>query len=228
MMVLIMVIIYIIQSVRIGPFAPRFCDLFEGESSNKYADLVRKLNSYSICKDTQYDVFEKYIYWKGEIIGGVIDNILVFKGSDTIQDWLYDLTLHKSKRLISNIELIYDEIKERVNTVIDDYNVTAITGWSLGAIISCMCAVDTHHKIDNVVLFGLPNIFTTDFVELYNSKLGTKTQVYNNRFDIFVNAFGYGKMPHHIKKTIWINPPVLESHKLLTKGLGHFHLSYMR
>ena len=48
------------------------CTEFEVLPSTK-EDLIRKLNSYSICKDTQYDVFEKYIYWKGEIIGGVID-----------------------------------------------------------------------------------------------------------------------------------------------------------
>lgn len=228
MVFMLLVIIYAIHSARIGPLDPRFCDLFEGESSNKYADLVRKLNSYSICKESQYDIFEKYIYWNGEIIAGVFKNVLVFKGSDTIQDWIYDITFHKSKRLVSNIELIYDDIKDRVNKVINDYNITHLTGWSLGAVISCMCALDTHHNIEKIVLFGLPNIFSNDFVDMYNSKLGNKTTVYNHRFDIFVNAFGYGKTRNHIKQTFWINPPALESHKLLTKGLGHFHLSYMR
>ena len=72
----------------------------------------------------------------------------------------------------------------------------------------------------------LPNIFTNDFITKYNSKLGNKTTVYNNRFDIFVNAFGYGKNRNTIGETHWRQQELSNSYKLITKGLGHFHMSY--
>ena len=223
---LILLIIYVLYSARIGPLTPRFCDLYSAKTENDHADLIRKLNNYEICNDSNDDIFEHYIYWKDEMIAGVFDNILVFKGSDTLQDWAYNLTPHRGVRLINDIELIYDDIKNDIFDVIDKYNVTTLTGWSLGAILSCMTALDTSHKIDNIILFGLPNIFTNDFITKYNSKLGNKTTVYNNRFDIFVNAFGYGKNRNTIGETHWRQEELSNSYKLITKGLGHFHMSY--
>ena len=226
LIILIISVLHFLQ--HYGPFAPRFCDQFDSTVSNKYADLIRKLNNYSTCRDPKYNIFDNYIYWKGEIIAATKNDVLVFKGSDTWQDWSYDLMPYKGERLFSNIELIYNDIKDKINEIDSKRSINVITGWSLGAILSCMTGLDFKTDIKSVILFGLPNIFTENFIKQYNAKLGSKTIVYNHILDIFVNAFGYGKNRENIGQTKWVESPLIESHKLLTGGLAHFHMSYLK
>ena len=211
-----------------GPFAPAFCDQYKDKVDNKYADLIRRLNNYSTCRRREDDIFDYYIYWKDEVMGGVFDNILVFKGSDTIKDWTYNLTPHIGNRLFNDISLIYKDIKLEIFNVIDKYNITTLTGWSLGAILSCMCGLETSHRIDDVVLFGLPNIFNPNFITEYNNKLGSKTTVYNHNYDVVVNAFGYGKARQEIGNTKWLDVPITETRKLFLHGFGYYHDHYLK
>ena len=211
-----------------GPFAPAFCDQYKDKVDNKYAELIRKLNNYSTCRRPEDDIFDYYIYWKDEVLGGVFDNILVFKGSDTRQDWTYNLTPHVGNRIFNGIGLIYKDIKLEIFNVIDKYNITTLTGWSLGAILSCMCGLETSHRINNVVLFGLPNIFNSNFITEYNDKLGSKTIVYNHNYDVVVNAFGYGKARQEIGSTKWIDAPIMETSKLFSHGFGYYHVHYLK
>jgi len=223
---LVVLIIYIIYSSRMGPLTPRFCDLYSEESKNYYADLVRRLNNFELCGESQYDVFDEYITWKDEMIAGVKGNVLVFKGSDTLQDWAYNLTPHRGTRLYNDIGLIYDEIKDVIREVIQRNKITVLTGWSLGAILSCITAMDLESEIHEVILFGLPNIFTDSFITEYNDRLGRRTIVHNNRLDIFANAMGYGKDRTEVGNTNWVNTPLSDSYKLITRGLGYYHMSY--
>ena len=219
-------IIYIVYSSRLGPLTPRFCDLYSEISKNHYADLVRNLNNFELCAEAQYDVFEEYITWNGEMIAGVKGNTLVFKGSDTLQDWAYNLTPHNGYRLYNDIGLIYDDIKDDIKEVVQRNKITVLTGWSLGAILSCMTAMDLEGEIHEIVLFGLPNIFTDSFIREYNDRLGGRTIVHNNRLDIFANAMGYGKDRTELGNTMWINTPLSEAYKLISRGLGYYHMSY--
>jgi len=227
---ILFLIVYALYTFYEAPFSSHFCKLYKKSSTNKYAELIKKLNEKELCPSKENDIFDKYIYWNHEIIAGVKNNILVFKGSDTIKDLFYDLTtsftsIHQG-RTLSNIQLIYNKIKNKIKSALSLYNIDTVIGWSLGSVLACIAAHDNHENIKKIVCFGFPNIFSDRFKENYNKLLGDKTTIYNSNLDIFANLFGYGKLFTQIKTTKWINVSIINLYKLLTNGLGYYHMSY--
>lgn len=232
--IIFLFIILLVYSLYEGPFTRHFCTLYKEDGVNKYANLIKKLNSRDVCLSQIDNDFDKYIYWKNELIGAIKDNILVFKGSDTTKDILYDFTtspyaLHRG-RTISNIQLIYTNIKDELKALLSLHKINIITGWSLGSVLACITALDNYNTtdIERVVLFGFPNIFSDRFKERYNKALGDKTIIYNHNLDIFANIFGYGKLIGQIDTVRWKNAPLKDIYKLFTNGLGFFHMSYFQ
>ena len=223
-------LVYTAYTFYEAPFTKHFCNLYHKESKNEYANLIRILNDRDYCPSSKNDIFDKYIHWNNETIAAIKGNILVFKGSDTMKDLFYDFTtspnaLHKG-RTISNIQLIYSNIKHEIKSIISLHRINIITGWSLGSVLSCITAFDNAENIDKIVCFGFPNIFDVDFKERYNRVLGNKTIIHNHNLDIFANMIGYGKILDQVDTTRWINVPISNIYKLLTNGLAFYHMSY--
>ena len=227
-----LLIIYIVYTFYEAPFTKHFCNLYQKDSKNKYANLIKNLNNRDLCPSNKNDIFDKYIYWNDELIAAVKSNVLVFKGSDSMKDLFYDFTTSPTALdkgiTLSNIQLIYNNIKNKIKSTISLHKINVITGWSLGSVLCCITALDNYEKanIEKVVCFGLPNIFDEDFKERYNKVLGNKTIIHNHNLDIFVNIFGYGKMINQLQTTRWINEPLINIYKLLFNGFTFYHMSY--
>lgn len=226
-------IFFILYSFYESAFRGGFCEIYNKESKNPYADLIRKLNRYDICGSIEDNVFDKYIYWNGEIMAGVKDNILVFKGTDSLNDMEMDLspTISQDKRgmVYTGMYDIYKAIKPQLDQLYCD----KVTGWSLGAVLSILYSYDRPKNINKVVVFGQPPVFSKNFIDDYNSMLGNKTISYMHRFDLvaqplkafhpfvksaYFNAYRAGKM-QYIKTGNLFN--------VFKHGLGYYHMSYL-
>jgi hypothetical protein len=226
-------IFFISYSLYESPISKHFCELYHNKSKNPYADLIRKLNRYDLCGKMEDNIFDQYIHWNGEIIAGVKNNILVFKGTDSLNDIEMDLspTISQDKRgmVYTSMYNIYKAIKPQLDQLYCD----KVTGWSLGAVLSILYSYDHSQNINEVIVFGQPPVFSKTFVDDYNTVLGDKTISYIHRFDLiaqpldvfqpfikpeYLNAYRAGKM-HYIKTGDLFN--------VFKHGLGYYHMSYL-
>lgn len=229
----ILMIILIVYSFYKGPFTVNFCELYTHKSWHPSADLIRKLNRYDLCGDKQDDIFDKYIYWNGEIIAGIKGQTLVFKGTDSISDINKDTKLtfthFRGGAVYTGILDIYKAIKPQLDII----NCKRVVGWSLGAALAVMYAYDHNRNINQVFLFGQPPIFTKKFMNEYNESVGYKTRSYLHVYDLVVQPL----LPLHniltpndlnayrVGETTYIDNGDIA--KLFTEGLGYYHMSYL-
>ena len=224
--------IFIAYSFYEGPFSHKFCDLYK-ESWEPHANLIRKLNRYDLCGYPEDDVFDKYIYWNGEIIAGLINETLVFKGTDSLADVEKDLTpasgYFKGGMVYSGILDIYKTLKPELDTIYSKN----VTGWSLGAVLAVMYSFDHSENVDEVIVFGQPPLFDKKFVDEYDSILGNRTRSYLHRFDLIAQPFslfnGFLKSDefdmYRAGTATYINSGDLFN--VFRHGIGYYHMSYL-
>lgn len=224
--------LFIAYSFYEGPFSKKFCDIYT-RSWEPHADLVRKLNRYDLCGAHEDDVFDRYIYWNGEIVAAVSGDVLVFKGTDSLADIEEDLSPtivhHKGGMVYTGISDMYDALKPQLDMI----DCKKVTGWSLGAVLSILYSYDHPDAVESVIVFGQPPLFSKDFVDGYNSIMGSRTTSYLHRFDLIarpllaldgmvsssqLNAYRAGE-------TTYINTGNLS--RVFNHGLGYYHMSYL-
>jgi len=225
LIVMIVLSAYMLYGFYEGPYTSHFCTLYKERSKDAEADLIRTLNRLDLCKEIMNDRFDKFIYWRGEIIAGIIGETLVFKGSDSLKDLEFDFTpvslLFKRHRTYGGILEIYKEIKPSL----EDLRITKVVGWSLGAALSVLYASEKCNQVQEVVVYGLPPIFDGGFVADYNRSMGNNTRVHNHTYDIFANPLGVGPKKY-IGTIEWVKAPITAIVDLLKNGMGYYHMRY--
>lgn len=240
LLILTIIFSYTFYSLYRGPFLSNFCQLYDKTSKNKYGNLVRLLNNYDLCRKEKYNVFDKYIYWNGEIMAGVKNETLVFKGTDSLRDWSMDLspTSHKLGNgiIYSNIISIYRDIESQLNSL----HIKRVVGWSLGSILATIYSFERHTKYNDtmheIILFGFPPAFDEKFHKEYNDILYHKTSVYNHKYDIFAHPFWFMGFPglsqredfYNVGKHIDTHYPKANLYKIYYEGFAFYHLIYLR
>eukprot|EP01095_Lingulamoeba_sp_RSL-Kostka_P017157 TRINITY_DN873_c0_g1_i1.p1 TRINITY_DN873_c0_g1~~TRINITY_DN873_c0_g1_i1.p1 ORF type:complete len:280 (-),score=89.71 TRINITY_DN873_c0_g1_i1:173-1012(-) len=148
--------------------------------------------------------------------------VVCFRGTDDIRNWVIDL-LSAKKVPYKNVpgaevgDGFYDEYKDLSSSVLtavsnlrSQYPTYPIwvTGHSLGAAISVLCAVDlVEQGYDNVNVYnyGLPRVGNQDFANYYNSKVPNTFRVVNGH-DIVPHVPLLDMGFHHVSTEVWENP----------------------
>lgn len=231
-LLIVVSVLFLWYSFYEGPFSHKFCDIYK-ESWNPYADLVRRLNRYELCGYPEDDVFDRYIHWNGEIIAGVSDDILVFKGTDSLLDVETDLTPIAER---DKYGMVYTGMLDMYRTLkpeLDTLYCKKVTGWSLGAALGVMYSYDHPETVEEVIVFGQPPVFSKKFVDDYNSILGNRTRSYLHRFDLVAQPFipfsGFVKSSelnmYRAGETVYVNNG--DIFNVFRHGLGYYHMSYL-
>jgi predicted lipase len=121
---------------------------------------------------------------------------IVFRGSDTPQDWKTNLTFWKKTIPYDNTKTKIrvhtgflnaykqSEVRERIlESITDSTNYIRISGHSQGAALAVLCAVDVQYNFPDkdieTVLFGCPRIGNKAFALSYNKRVDKTVRVEN-------------------------------------------------
>jgi len=140
--------------------------------------------------DSEKTGIQCYIRKKNDML------IISFRGTDSCKDWLTDLKFWKkvipynntSSRIRVHAGFINayksEEVRGRImEFVTPDIYFIRITGHSLGAALSVLCAVDLQYNFPKkdieVALFGCPRVGNKAFAESYNKRIFKTLRVEN-------------------------------------------------
>jgi predicted lipase len=121
---------------------------------------------------------------------------IVFRGSDSLMDWKANLSFPKKRIPYDNTATkirvhrgflgLYKKpgVRDRIlSEVTPDVRRVRITGHSLGAALTVLCAVDIQYnypgKDIEVILFGCPRVGNLAFVKSYNKRVDKTVRVEN-------------------------------------------------
>lgn len=211
-------------TMLIYDYGTRFTKIYKSPINN-YKNLS-EINYDILCKLTKNNPdssIEKFIDKNNGLQCGIILNhskkhiVIVFRGSDSIIDWLYNFLIFKT-RIISSIYVHYgfnkqlspvlDELLDTVNNLTEKYNDYSIyiTGHSLGGALSTLFSYylsKTTNKKINVWSFASPRVGNYNFKKMYNKiKNIEHNRVVNNRDTVTsIPYIGY----YHIGTKIYLN-----------------------
>lgn len=168
---------HVINSVTINDassFSLTMASALADHSASAYMDLrhLVKVNVFDVG-DTQ-----GFILNTGELL------VVVFRGTESIGDWLTDVDFKKHKRLNVPVHRGFDRGLAKVWPWIQMYAERAglpvvLTGHSLGGALAQLCAYRLHYEtnlsIACVYTFGSPRIGGVKFATDYEKHLGHKT-----------------------------------------------------
>ena len=140
--------------------------------------------------------------------------IVCFRGSDDLTDWRMNFNLSTSPYPSNSTREVHsgflvqwlsvkDEVKEKIEKLIEKYGTTKITfcGHSAGAGACCLATYDLGEDLMkkgqdvNVVSFGSPKICNQDFKDYFNDKFkGKSTRIVLDMDAITIFPLGY----HHV------------------------------
>lgn len=152
----------------------------------------------------------------GDTQAGIFEDdekrILVFRGTESAQDWLTDLDVHHTPWLYGNVHRgfkeAFDAVWPQIEPVGWDDKELFITGHSLGAALATL-AVSRIGKGD-LYTFGSPKVGDAKFVESFNKGHESIRFVNNNDIVARVPLTGYqhvGTLKYFTHKgQLWTNP----------------------
>jgi len=163
-----------------------YCDVFKHPfKGNKYGEMVRQVQLIQ-CGVKPTIPITKKIYYNDEFVGAISNDILILKGTSTLEGF-YKLPI--TKKYIEDKGGIFvgeNSICDGIKSQLKDMNINYITGWSLGAMIGMKVSLwifeTTGRKTKNV-FFGLPPIADETYKNTFNKHLYDTTVVYNNKND---------------------------------------------
>lgn len=194
--------------------------------------------------DGDINFFKKY---KNGVECGIITNhilkciIIIFRGSDSILDWIYNLCLFKKclkdkiyvhYGFYKQLELVKNELLRELNIIYkkyEDYSLF-ITGHSLGGALGILFGYyisDIINKYIRVISFGSPRIGNIHFKNSFESKKNIEHIRFINNRDPVVSIpyFWY----YHVGYKIYLNYNYSfnkYSRKLITKDNDNDNLLY--
>jgi hypothetical protein len=136
-------------------------------------------------------------------------NWVVFRGSDSLEDWLYNIDIGLEDgtwpcrfRIHGGFLAIWDEIFESIGKVVaglNDSKPVVFAGHSLGGVMATLTAVNTT-RWATIYTFGMPRIGDEAFSRCFSDSSHRR---YVNERDIFAHlppkAFGY----RHGSQELW-------------------------
>eukprot|EP00049_Salpingoeca_infusionum_P005316 m.90811 g.90811 ORF g.90811 m.90811 type:complete len:295 (-) comp12929_c0_seq1:56-940(-) len=162
--------------------------------------------------------------------------VVAYRGSSNLMNWLYDFDFIKmnvsgtTARVHSGFYDCWLELKDEVfsamNTVLKKCphcTQVYVTGHSLGAAISGLCAFDLARDKPSLSVhlhnFGMPRVGDIQFAQVFNSTVASATRMVH-RHDIVPHLppapFGF----HHISTEVWdqspetTSPPSAQTYKV--------------
>jgi predicted lipase len=168
-------------------------------SAHYAADAYLEHNDLCHHYDGTTDTVTPFEYKKGmiDVQGYVLncehDVTIVFRGSESVQDWITDATVTQVETPIGKIHKGFYESWKSIETVvkeivhIEEKKRIWIVGHSLGAAIATVCAasyVNGGYNVHRVVTMGSPKVGNDEFVEFYDSHLGDRTARIRNNNDV--------------------------------------------
>lgn len=159
-------------------------------------EMALRYNQHNIrvlqkCKEIPKLIDNTEDYNDGQAFMTVYNNegLLVFRGSETIRDWMSDFNVIRVKMDVKNLSerekpLVHygfirqyrsleDQIHDELNDYIDNHNITTlnIAGHSLGGALASIASIQLHHEFPNLNIccytFGSPRPGDKEFSKLF-------------------------------------------------------------
>jgi subtilisin family serine protease len=146
--------------------------------------VVKDVWGYDDCRFIEVDETQAFVASKNDSL------ILSFRGTDSLTDWLADLTLLPSQQPYGTVHLgfvnAYHSLHDQILNALGDFNAGAkrlwLTGHSLGGALAAIAVTELHDhaSIAGCYTFGQPRTGKANFVDAIVQRLP-------NRFFRFVN-----------------------------------------
>ena len=176
-----------------------FVEKFRFSAQNLSASDPFKVDIYDSGNADKYDT-------QAAVLSNSKVTIVVFRGSETITDWINDFTFQLQaapgswgrgvrvhKGFANALHTVYLQIKQ---AVANSNKPVYVTGHSLGGALATLCAyrlqkVDGIH-VSGVYTFGAPRVGNSEFKEEYNKILLEETFRWVNKYDTTPQVPNYG------------------------------------
>lgn len=144
-------------------------------AETKYKDSKKFNSKFTKKEHFDFGIIDGFIAQKGKNI-----RVIVFRGSDEMQDWFANFFIAKKKipyegtnpkiRVQSGWVNEYKEIREFIHEKVKDFKEVIVTGQSLGGAIATLCAVDIQYNFGikiECLPFGSPRVGNKCFAESF-------------------------------------------------------------
>ena len=132
--------------------------------------------------------------------------VVVFRGTDDVTDWLYNLNAQKAKHHWGCVHQgflgAWFAIKRQVLAEVEGGEVL-FAGHSLGGALATLAAADVPGQTRAVVTFGSPRVGDAEFVDEYAKTLAGVTRRYHYRFDPVPMVPAYMMGFRHVVNPRW-------------------------
>ncbi|MFD2614129.1 lipase family protein [Paenibacillus gansuensis] len=139
------------------------------------------------------------VYGQGVLYGFIWESdreiIVAFRGTESIQDWVYDsMAVQQPFPYLADggwthkgFTRIYASARESLMKVLERLSARKriwITGYSMGGALATLCALDvaahTKHKHPKLYTFGSPRVGNPEFVNAFNQRIKVSRRMANS------------------------------------------------